>query len=73
MENNKPYDWIMDKTKSIPVVDVLKCLKCKIDLKPVLCYSCPHEQCPSGMGSVYSLGRSHKIKNLCYTSIIATH
>jgi hypothetical protein len=46
---------------SMPTVVPLKslynvCPKCNINLRDTMCYSCKHNDCPTGLGSSFSVG-----------------
>ena len=37
---------------ALPTDSVGCCPKCNLDLKPVMGYCCPHDNCPCGLGGV---------------------
>jgi hypothetical protein len=43
-----------------PKINKNACLKCFMTLDNLMCYSCPQQDCPSGLGSITSLGHAYE-------------
>jgi hypothetical protein len=55
---NKLADYeIAPNEPTVPIiVEEKQCQKCLIKLGPVMNYSCPHENCPCGIGNTVFCG-----------------